>query len=210
MTLSDLCCGGSEELKPVVLPLLISLLFLGGTTRAGQSFFDEGDVSSLVRLAKLNGTVSYKRLAQLVKQHGIDFEPSESYLEGLQKAGAKKVLLEALRSAKRVDQRGRDMRSVSSVYGVGAEVIPLVPIYKPDPPYSESARRAKLNGVLVLWVVIGPGGEVVDIKEVSKPLGQGLDDKAIHTLSTWKFEPPTRNGAPVAIHTHVEISFRTF
>ncbi len=197
-------------MKPAVLLLLIDLLFLGGTTCAGQSSFDEGDVPSLVRLAKLNGTVSKKRLAQLVKQHGIDFEPSESYLEGLQKAGAEKKLIEALRSAKRVDQPGRDVQSVSSVYGVGAEASPLVAIYKPEPPYLESARKARLNGVLVLRVVIGPGGNVVDIKEVSEPLGQGLDDNAIHTVSTWKFKPPTRNGAPVAIHTGVEISFRTF
>lgn len=39
------------------------------------------------------------RLADLVKQRGIDFEPSADYLSTLQKAGAEPVLLEALRAA---------------------------------------------------------------------------------------------------------------
>ncbi len=197
-------------MKRVMLPLLISLLFLGGTNLAGQTPFDKGDVSSLVRLAKMNDAVSSKRLAKLVKQYGVNFEPTEGYLEGLRKDGAKEVLLEALRSAKKVSQPGEDAGSVSSAYSIGGKERLAVPIYKPEPEYSESARRAKLNGVIVLWVVIGPGGNIVDIKEVSKPLGEGLDKNAIRTVSTWKFEPPTRNGSPLAVHTDVEISFRTF
>ena len=39
------------------------------------------------------------RMAELVKQRGIDFVPSENYLAILQKAGAEPVLLEALRAA---------------------------------------------------------------------------------------------------------------
>jgi TonB family protein len=58
--------------------------------------------------------------------------------------------------------------------------------------------------------VIGPRGNVIDIKEVSDPVGEGLDESAIRTVSTWKFEPPTRDGTPVAIHTDIEVSFRIF
>lgn len=196
-------------MKPVILPLLINIFLLGGPTLAGQSAFDQGDVTALVKLAKLHKTVSNKRLAKLVTELGVNFEPSENYLESLRTDGAKDVLLKALRSAKKGPPGGGEP-SVRSVYGVGPEAKPLVPIYKPEPPYSERARRAKLNGVLVLWVVIGPRGNVIDIKEVSDPVGEGLDESAIRTVSTWKFEPPTRDGTPVAIHTDIEVSFRIF
>lgn len=200
-----------QELKPlklIILPLLVGLSFLGRPVFAGQSAFDEGDISSLVKFAESHKSVSSKRLVKLVKELGINFEPAESYFEGLRREGANEALLKALRSAKKVDQPGSGMQPAISVYVVGPPS-PLVPIYKPEPPYSDNARRAKVDGVLVLWVVIGPSGNVIDIKEVSDPLGEGLDKGAIRIVSTWKFEPPTRNGTPVAVHTAIEVSFRT-
>ena len=38
----------------------------------------------------------------MVKESGIDFEPTDDYLESLRKAGAKDILIEAIRKAKRV------------------------------------------------------------------------------------------------------------
>jgi hypothetical protein len=52
-------------------------------------------------LALLAGGVPSQRVAHLVGQRGIDFEPSDDYLEILQGAGAEEVLVKALRSAKR-------------------------------------------------------------------------------------------------------------
>ncbi len=53
-------------------------------------------------LELLNGQVPSKRIAKLVKEHGIDFEPSEDYLDTVRKSGGERSLLEALRKAKRV------------------------------------------------------------------------------------------------------------
>lgn len=197
------------KVKPLVPIFLASILSLGATPQVSQYPFEDGDLPSLVKLAKSNSGVSGRRLVQLVKEYGIDFEPTDDYLENLQNAGAKKGLLDALRAAKRVKRPGETQQAAPSLYGVGAEVEPLVAVYKPEPSYSEEAYRAKLNGVLVLWIVVSSHGNVVDVKEVSEPLGEGLDEKAIHTIGTWKFKPPTRSGAPVAIHTAVEVSFRT-
>ncbi len=196
--------------------VVVSLFLVTGISFArpplpGEYPFEEGDISSLARLVKLKRAVSSKRLAKLVRQYGIDFRPTEEYLENLRQAGAEKVLLDVLRSAGQVKQPQEDTKQTpGKVYGVGAEVRPLAPIYKPEPPYSEKARTAKLSGGLVLWIVIDPQGNVADIKEVSEPLGEGLDENAIRTVSTWKFEPPTRNGVPVTIHTDVEISYRLY
>ncbi|MBI1941547.1 MAG: hypothetical protein HYS33_08590, partial [Acidobacteria bacterium] len=40
------------------------------------------------------------------------------------------------------------------VYSVGGNVSAPIPIYKPEPPYSEEARKAKYQGTVVLWIVV--------------------------------------------------------
>ncbi len=95
------------------------------------------------------------------------------------------------------------------IYGVGRNVTAPVPIYKPEPAYSEQARKAKLQGTVTLWVVISPEGKVTDMRVV-KPLGLGLDEEAVNTVRTWKFIPGKRNGVPVPVRVIVEVSFRLF
>jgi tetratricopeptide (TPR) repeat protein len=48
------------------------------------------------------------RLARLVRERGIDFEPSEAFLRELKRAGAEEVLLRALRAARPVAARPAD------------------------------------------------------------------------------------------------------
>jgi TonB family protein len=95
------------------------------------------------------------------------------------------------------------------VYSVGGNVSEPVPIYKPDPAYSEEARKAKYQGTVVLWIVVDAAGAVTDCRVV-KPLGLGLDEKAVETVRTWKFKPAMRNGTPVPVRVMVEVSFRLF
>jgi TonB family protein len=95
------------------------------------------------------------------------------------------------------------------VYSVGGGVSPPIPIYKPEPAYSEEARKAKYQGTVVLWIVVDAQGNVTDCRVV-RPLGLGLDEKATETVRTWKFKPAMRNGVPVAVRVIVEVSFRLF
>ncbi len=53
----------------------------------------------------------------------------------------------------------------------------------PDPEYSEEARKAKYQGTVVLWLIVGPDGKPRDIR-VSRPLGMGLDQKAIEAVQS--------------------------
>jgi periplasmic protein TonB len=94
-------------------------------------------------------------------------------------------------------------------YSVGGNVSAPIPIYKPEPPYSEEARKAKYQGTVVLWIVVDTQGDVQQA-QVVKPLGMGLDENAVRTVKTWKFKPATRNGAPVPVRVMVEVSFRLF
>ena len=57
-------------------------------------------------------------------------------------------------------------------------------IYGPDPEFSEEARKAKLQGTVVLWVVVGPDGRTHAIR-IARSLGMGLDDKAIQAVRLW-------------------------
>jgi TonB family protein len=92
--------------------------------------------------------------------------------------------------------------------GVG-EVLAPVPIYRPEPAYSEEARKAKYSGTVTLWIVVDPQGNVRDIRLV-KGVGMGLDEKAEEAVRTWKFKPGTRRGVPVPVRVMVEISLRLF
>jgi len=95
------------------------------------------------------------------------------------------------------------------VFSVGGNVSAPVPIYKPEPPYSEEARKAKYQGTVVLWIVVDAQGGVTDAKVV-KPLGLGLDERAVETVRTWKFTPAKRAGTPVPVRVMVEVTFRLF
>lgn len=94
-------------------------------------------------------------------------------------------------------------------YRVGGGVSAPRALYSPDPEYSEEARKAKWQGVVVLWVVVGPDGRPRDIR-VQRSLGMGLDEKAMEAVRTWKFEPAKKDGQPVAVQINVEVNFRLY
>jgi len=83
------------------------------------------------------------------------------------------------------------------------------PIYDPDPDYSDAARKAKYQGSVLLWLVVGPEGRPHNIR-IQRSLGMGLDEKALATVSTWRFQPATLDGQPVAVEVNVEVSFRLY
>jgi TonB family protein len=95
------------------------------------------------------------------------------------------------------------------VYRVGGGVSAPRVLYSPDPSYSEEARKAKYQGTVVLWTVIGADGRPRDIR-LARSLGMGLDQKAIEALRQWKFEPALKDGHPVPVQINVEINFRLY
>jgi periplasmic protein TonB len=95
------------------------------------------------------------------------------------------------------------------LHRVGGSVSAPRVLYNPDPEYSEEARKAKYQGSVVLWTVIGPDGRVRDVR-VARSLGMGLDEKAMAAVRTWKFEPAMKDGRPVAVQVNVEVNFRLY
>jgi periplasmic protein TonB len=95
------------------------------------------------------------------------------------------------------------------VFHIGNGVLPPVPIFQPDPDYSEEARKAKYQGTVVLTVIVGPDGRVYKPR-VSRSLGMGLDEKAVEKVLTWKFKPATKDSKPVAVEVSVEVQFNLY
>ena len=94
-------------------------------------------------------------------------------------------------------------------YRVGGGVSAPRAIYDPDPEYSEEARRAKYQGTVLLWVIVGPDGRPRDIR-VQRSLGMGLDEKAVEAVRQWRFEPSTKDGHAVAVQVNIEVNFRLY
>lgn len=92
-------------------------------------------------------------------------------------------------------------------YDVGGNVTAPVPIYSPDPGYSEEARKAKYSGVAVVVAIVDAQGNVSDV-QILRPVGLGLDEKAIEAVKQWKFKPAMRNGVPVKVRVNIEVTFR--
>ena len=98
------------------------------------------------------------------------------------------------------------MGNGNGAYRVGGGVSAPVATFQPDPEYSEEARKAKYQGEVWLTVIVGTDGRAHDIR-VSRSLGLGLDEKAIESVKTWKFEPGKKDGVPVAVQISVEVAF---
>jgi TonB family protein len=80
-------------------------------------------------------------------------------------------------------------------------------IYAPDPEYTDKTRRKKINGAVVVSLIVTPEGTVRDPKIVTS-LDKDLDQQALAALSKWKFEPATKDGKPVTVRISTEVSFR--
>ncbi|MBL8238616.1 MAG: energy transducer TonB [Bryobacterales bacterium] len=93
-----------------------------------------------------------------------------------------------------------------NVYAVTAVSTPPVLVHKVDPEYSEEARKARFNGSVVLRVIIDERGLPTNIEVVRAP-GLGLEQRAVDSVSKWRFRPGRRDGQPVRVWATVEVNF---
>lgn len=92
-------------------------------------------------------------------------------------------------------------------YRAGGDVSTPVLVSKVEPEYSEEARKAKYSGSVLLQIIVDANGVPRDIK-VIRPLGLGLDEKAIEAVSHWRFRPGLKGGKAVPVQANIEVSFR--
>ena len=90
---------------------------------------------------------------------------------------------------------------------VPAEVMQQLLVHRVDPEYPAAARPGRLHGVIVLDVVIGPDGSVVEVHPLNGP--DVLSRAAVEAFRWWKFQPYRENGQPVAVETTVAVEFKS-
>jgi TonB family protein len=80
---------------------------------------------------------------------------------------------------------------------------------RPEPQYTEEARRNQVTGTVVLRAVFGANGAVTNIKAV-KGLPDGLTEKAIAAARQIKFVPAQKEGRNVSQYIQIEYNFNLY
>ena len=91
--------------------------------------------------------------------------------------------------------------------GFAGSVTQPVLLWKIEPEYTDEARRAKIQGTVVLRIEVDTRGQAQNIT-VRQSLGLGLDERAIAAVRRWRFRPGYRNGKPWTTAAMVQVNFR--
>jgi TonB family protein len=97
--------------------------------------------------------------------------------------------------------------SLERLYKEGGNVQPPRGIKTPPPNYEEIARTLAIEGTAVIWLVVDEKGQPQRVR-VGRPIGSGLDERALDVVNHWTFQPATKDGKPVAVQIAVEVNFR--
>jgi TonB family protein len=82
-------------------------------------------------------------------------------------------------------------------------------LFKPEPQYTEEARRNQITGTVMLRVVFSSAGQVEQIRAV-QTLPFGLTERAIAAARQIKFLPATKSGHPVSVYMQLEYNFNLY
>jgi len=80
---------------------------------------------------------------------------------------------------------------------------------KPEPTYTESARKNQITGTVTLRAVFSAGGSVTNIHAVSG-LPDGLTERAIAAAKSIRFVPATKDGHPVSMWMELQYNFNLY
>jgi TonB family protein len=85
--------------------------------------------------------------------------------------------------------------------------VPVEITSKPDPVYTDEARRLHIQGEVILRVDFTASGQV-RVLGIERRLGHGLDQAAANAAQEIEFKPARRNGRPVDTQATLHILFR--
>jgi TonB family protein len=88
-------------------------------------------------------------------------------------------------------------KQTGSVSSLARDIVPAEILSKPNPLYTEEARKLHIEGEVLLQVVFQPSG-TIEVLQVVRGLGHGLDEAAIDAAQHIRFKPAMREGKPAA------------
>ena len=80
---------------------------------------------------------------------------------------------------------------------------------RPEPQYTEEARKNQVSGTVVLRALFSSGGQVTGIRAVSG-LPYGLTEKAIAAARNIRFSPAMKDGRAVSQYIQIEYNFNLY
>jgi TonB family protein len=95
----------------------------------------------------------------------------------------------------------------SRVAEPAAKVLPAEILSKPTPVYTQEARSMRIEGEVLLEVVLEASGSLRVVRVVHG-LGHGLDDNAVKAAEQIRFKPAMRDGQPADSTVVVHIIFQ--
>ena len=103
--------------------------------------------------------------------------------------------------------RAQSGKKDDKVYKMADGITPPKLLKKVEPKYTPEAKDAKIEGAVVIKVVVTTEGKADNI-EVVKGLDPGLDQNAMDAVAQWVFQPGTKDGQPVNVSATIEVNFR--
>ena len=95
----------------------------------------------------------------------------------------------------------------NEILRVGGSITKPVRLGGVQPAYTELARKARIQGVVIVEAVIDKEGRVTNVR-ILKGLPMGLDQSAVDVVKSWRFQPATLNGRPVSVYYSLTVNFR--
>ncbi len=89
----------------------------------------------------------------------------------------------------------------------GPATTPVEILSKPNPVYTEEARRLRLQGEVLLEVMFGANGQL-HVKRVVRGLGHGLDEAAVEAANKMRFKPAQHYNQAIDSTATVHVVFQ--
>ena len=79
-----------------------------------------------------------------------------------------------------------------------------------DPEFTDEARRAKYQGIVIVGIIVDAQGNPQNV-HVIRAIGYGLDEKAIEAVKQYRFKPAIKQGkGPVPVSMNVVVNFHIY
>ncbi len=82
-----------------------------------------------------------------------------------------------------------------------------VPVARSAPAYPAAARAKGVTGVVTLSIEVDARGGVADVRVLSASPPGTFDDAAVRAVRSWRFQPATYQGTPVAVRVEQTLKF---
>lgn len=195
----------ARELPPGVLPGREYTLTIGDVTGTTEFFVARRQIFVMLVMGKPGGDWPREKFFASFRSSSSSSAISPSPPPSPASSPAKPLVTTVVGSDT-VASGGEDYNRVFT----GREVTTKVRVLeKPEPTYTESARKFGVTGTVVLRAVFSKDGQVTNIHVASK-LPHGLTQRTIEAARAIRFTPATKDGHPVSMFMELQYNFNLY